>query len=90
LEPDRRDQVVHMLKDEGRRASAVFCAYHRQCRALNLRPWEDPPCHIDLVDVDEADAAAALLLRRLLAAGLSRYEPDPLAALEDANADARR
>jgi hypothetical protein len=43
-----------------------------------------------LDDQDGADGpifgrrAAAELLRRMLAAGLSRYEPDPIAALEAA------
>ena len=39
--------------------------------------WDD-------IGTPYADQHAAELLKRLLAAGLSRYEPDPLAALDAA------
>jgi hypothetical protein len=75
--------------DAGRLAS-----YHRQYRALQLKPWQSPPIWIDDVSAtlkeppDSKDRhRAAKLLQRLLAAGLSRYEPDPLTALERAEAE---
>jgi hypothetical protein len=70
-----------------------FAAYACQDSALHLKPWQWPPCWLRTDDaVERALAAPALdpkglrvagdLVRRLLAAGLSRYEPDPIAALE--------
>jgi hypothetical protein len=68
---------------------AEFAAYSCQFTALSLRPWQSPPCWIDDVvgtlnagdDGICGEYQAARLLRRLLDAGLSRYEPNPLAAL---------
>ena len=68
---------------------AEFAAYSCQFTALNLRPWQSPPCWVDDVvgtlnagpDGVCGDFEAARLLRRLLDAGLSRFEPDPLGAL---------
>ena len=54
--------------------------------ALSLKPWQSPPIHIeeDANEPDNAerepDTAARKLLRRMLAAGVSRYDPDPLKA----------
>ena len=65
------------------------CAISCQEKVLRTRPWQPVPA-ADYVAVTDRDdegspimgrAAAAELLRRLLAAGLSRYEPDPLRAL---------
>jgi hypothetical protein len=61
-----------------------FDAYGAQIDALHLEPWQDPPCVIDLDDVDENNEQGAALLRRMLAAGVSRYDPDPMRALERA------
>jgi hypothetical protein len=66
-----------------------FAAYAAQDNALRLKPWEMPPCWIrDLaasLEVPPGDPRgerrAAELLKRLLDAGLSRYEPNPIAAL---------
>jgi hypothetical protein len=64
-----------------------FAAYHCQRRSLRLKPWETAPCdagpHRDS-DADDSHgyAAAAALLERMSAVGLSRYEPDPIAAIE--------
>ena len=56
---------------------AKFAAYCAQHVSLNLRPWETPPCSCSA----DGDGPGSALLRRLLAAGLSRFEPDPAAAL---------
>jgi hypothetical protein len=61
-------------------------ACNAQRRALGLRPWELAPCQVD----DERPAhdrnklglfKAWELRRRLIAAALSPYEPDPIGAL---------
>jgi hypothetical protein len=60
-------------------------AYHCQIAALDLQPWQDPVMYAGLRRGDEGYVRANLeLLQRLLDAGLSRFEPDPLTALEQA------
>jgi hypothetical protein len=56
-------------------------AYSCQVRVLGLKPWQSPPCYGDAHPGHDGHADAAVLLKRLLACGLSRYEPDPLGAL---------
>lgn len=91
-DPDRkrREQVRAMLKED-RMHALMFAAYHRQCEALSLQPWEDPPMDADCtISLDDALALpagdqrrnAATLLKRMLAARVSRYHPDPLTELK--------
>jgi hypothetical protein len=51
-DPGRREQVRAMLDERGWYEAASFAAYHRQCEALrgplDLKPWQQQPCHIDL------------------------------------------
>jgi hypothetical protein len=56
---------------------ATTAAYRCQSRALHLKPWQIPPLYCY-----EGDKDGEALLRRMLDAGLSRYEPDPLRALD--------
>ncbi len=77
---DRREQIDDKLKDEPWEKVAKFAAYSRQCAALKLAPWEAPPCWQN-EDGPSDDPKAQALLRRMLRAGLSRFEPDPLVAL---------
>jgi hypothetical protein len=60
---------------------ARFAAYVCQSRSLKLAPWDLPPSAVSENDGSTVDAAAVALLRRMLKAGVSRYHPDPLAAL---------
>lgn len=82
-----RQQIDSMLKERPWREVAEFAAYGCQCAALHLKPWQPPPCWAEIDDQDNEAGpisgrrAAAKLLQRLLAAGLSRYEPDPVNAL---------
>jgi hypothetical protein len=48
-----------------------------------LTPWEEPPCWADEDDPHPADRVAQTLLKKMLAKGISRYNPDPLAALDE-------
>lgn len=73
----RAEQLDAKLGDEPWSDVATFAAHVCQCRALHLRPWERSPA----MAADDDDGPAGQLLRRMLAAGFSRYEPDPLAAL---------
>ena len=65
---------------------AMGAVYHCQMETLRLRPWQTPPCWVGderpHVDDHRGEVAAWELRRRLLAAGLSEFEPDPVAALE--------
>jgi hypothetical protein len=88
--PGRRDQIDSMLRERDWLDVAKFCAYCCQDTELKLKPWEIVPCWID--DIDQHVALPDLgqrrrairLLRKLLALGLSKFEPTPLAALEHA------
>jgi hypothetical protein len=85
-------QIDRMMASRPFEEVGRFAAYHCQRRNLRLKPWETAPCdagpHRDPDAVDSHGyAAAAGLLERMLAAGLSRWEPDPIAALEAATAE---
>jgi hypothetical protein len=75
--PDSAKQIEHKLAREGFEEAGHFAAYHVQYHVLRLKPWETPPC-----DPWGNYCSDAIELRdRLLAAGLSVYEPDPARAL---------
>jgi hypothetical protein len=61
-------------------------AYRAQIRALGLKPWQSPPCCYDPDETgrNRDDRVMINLLRRMLAAGVSRWAHDPLAELEEA------
>ncbi len=81
-EQGRSEQVRSMLTDDGWWYASSFCAYHQQCKALNLKPWESPPCHVDLEDRRCREHGAVRLLKRMLSLGISRYDPTPLKSIE--------
>jgi hypothetical protein len=94
---EEREHLDRVMAREGWQGAAESAVYHLQDRALKLRPWQPPPYWIrdlegDLAAGDDGISGryrAALLTQRLLRAGLSRFEPDPLGALERAES-ARR
>jgi hypothetical protein len=75
--PTRREQIEDKLRCEGFEAAGEFAAMVAQERTLHLKPWQCAPCNI--WGIDQSNAIA--LHDRLVAAGLSVFEPDPLAAL---------
>jgi hypothetical protein len=83
-----------MLASEPWEEVAQFASYCVQGRLLGLQPWQNPPMYARLSDLDRpygdprAARESAELLKRLLDAGLSRFEPTPLQAL--AGAEKRR
>lgn len=78
----RVEQVRHMLETDHWLEVRGFCAYGQQRRSLGLRPWESPPMYGETEARDGfRNDAARKLLKKMLAAGLSRYEPDPVTAL---------
>jgi hypothetical protein len=91
-DPRRREQLDLMLQRQSWIEVAQFASYGQQCRSLNLRPWQSPPAWAELGDQDDAAGpifgrrAAAELLARMLALRISRWHPDPIAAIEQAEA----
>ena len=84
-DPMRREQVFNIRP---RLTKALFCCSVAQSESLDLKPWECPACESDSDPSDNASYAeqkrrARQLADRLRAAGLSIYEPDPIAALEE-------
>ena len=77
-------QIDSMLEDRPWAEVARFAASCCQSRSLHLEPWSLPPCSVSEDDDSDVDADAVKLLREMLAAGVSRYHPDPLTALEEA------
>ena len=60
---------------------AKFAARICQRDALNLTPWEYPPCNAHRTDHPLDNDGSEKLRDRMLAAGVSIYHPDPLRAL---------
>jgi hypothetical protein len=80
----RREQLDSMLEDRSWEEVAQFAAYDLQFDSLRLKPWQTPPCCV--VDENEprvGEESAAKLLHRMLKAKISRWHPDPIAALEE-------
>jgi hypothetical protein len=96
-DPATHLQIERKLTNEIWRDVAEFCAYSCQMDSLHLAPWQSPPAWVENLvgDIQAGDDGVlgayqgAKLLRRLLDAGLSRYEPDPLAALKQAKKRSR-
>jgi hypothetical protein len=88
-------EIASMLCDRTRVEVGRFAVGRCQDRNLGLRPWECPPFQTKLVD-DPSDnwgcrPGEVALLKRMLRAGVSRYHPDPMVALEAAElAESRR
>jgi hypothetical protein len=79
----RLDERQEPWADIGRHAASAV-----QSESLGLKPWQVAPC---VAELNTADAPgfehrcmrnASLILERLLNAGLSRFEPDPIKAIE--------
>jgi len=87
--PGRAEQIDFKLRDEPWRKVAMFAAHVLQFEALHLLPWHETPAFVDEDNPPERDREAAKLCRRMLALGISRFHPDPLRALEAAEAALR-
>ena len=88
----RVEQVQSMLEERTRLSVGQFCSYHRQADALHIKPWESTPCWVDPDQIDailqrgpdSREFGAAKLLKKMLAVGLSPYDPEPLESIERA------
>lgn len=83
--PALQAQLDRKERDHGLLQAQLTAARHCQRKNLKLRLWESPPIYGDLV-VEGLDPflrrRARELLGKLSARGLSRYEPNPEAALQ--------
>jgi hypothetical protein len=88
-----QQRIEAMLATQPWAEAAEFASFSCQVDALAVQPWQPVPSQIGDADAVIAAGndgtmghyAAAKLLQRLLRAGLSEYEPDPIAALERVN-----
>ena len=75
----------------GRDEDKRFAAYSLQIDNLQLSPLQSPPCWLTGGDdVDPIDIDSEKILRKMLAAGISPWHPDPLAALAKIRRTPRR
>jgi hypothetical protein len=92
-DPMRAEQLDRKLANgESWDEVATFAALCVQSNALHLKPWQCPPCDSNN-EIDPSEGVLygnrpdeVALLQRMLAAGLSRFEPDPMKALAEAEA----
>lgn len=88
-----REQVEAMRRSDTFEEVGTFASFSCQSDSLRLQPWQTAPLWVgDLAAAlrkpfgdQRGDREAAEILQKLLANGLSRFEPDPLAALERAS-----
>jgi hypothetical protein len=88
-----REHIDAMRRSDTFQEVGEFAASSCQSRSLHLSPWQTPPIWVGSLTAalrlpygdQRGDREAAELLKKMLAAGLSRYEPDPLAALDRNN-----
>ena len=77
---DQRLAVARVMDQVGRSA-----AYHCQIVSLGLQPWETPPCFsMARPAISDHERASRDLLKRMIDAGVSRWHPDPLLAISEA------
>jgi hypothetical protein len=92
-DPMRAEQLDRKLANgESWDEVAFFATLCVQASALHLKPWQCPPCDSNN-EIDPSEGVLygnrpdeVALLQRMLAAGLSRYEPDPMKALAEIEA----
>lgn len=82
-DPEYAAHLDDMLKNRSWTDVARSACWRCQREALRLKPWQIPPMYLDVDELRrEWDAPGQQILRRMLAAGVSRYAPDPLQALK--------
>ena len=89
-DPAEKEHLDSLLQERGWHDVSVSAAYHCQTRHLSLKPWQEPPCVEDEDEPHPRDPNAQKILRMMLERGISRYHPDPLLAMAQAQDAARR
>ena len=82
-------RIRSTLDEEGWFSAAESAAHSQQYISLGLTPWLRPPCELNESGDPhrqnrECDNAPIKLLKRMLSHGLSKWEPDPINALNNA------
>jgi hypothetical protein len=86
----RAQQIFDMLSSRPWETVAKFASYSSQIESLGLPPWQDPPCYARLCNLAKpfgdprGERESAEILRRMISNNLSRFEPDPLRAIAEA------
>jgi len=83
--PEQAARYEEMLRLKPWQEVCESAAYSMQLKTLRLKPWQCPPCDCrsDEIGLGYGNSRGEVLLRRrMLKAGVSLYEPDPIAALE--------
>jgi hypothetical protein len=88
-DPEQRGQLDHVRNNQSEQEAGLFAVGFLQVKNLRLKPWEAPP--VDSRDGAPSDCYGARpaeieLRARMKRAGVSRFHPDPLAALAAAEA----
>jgi hypothetical protein len=85
-EPTWEGTITKMLEEKPFTEVGAWAAGVLQVRNLRLKPWQAAPSSTANVenprDVYGVRPVEVALLRKMLGLGLSRYEPDPLKAIE--------
>ena len=97
--PDESHVVREYLKENDWWGAASQACYHRQIDHLQLDA-ESPPCWIDENEIDQIiargpgnhnnDYSGALLLQKMLALGVSKWQPQPIDAVAAAQHKRKR
>jgi hypothetical protein len=89
----RLDLIDYYLAKKCWLEAAIDASHICQTSKLHLRPWECwPPCAVEVGETDAPGlehrgiSKSAALLRKMLSLGISRWHPDPIAALAAAEA----
>ena len=88
IDAEHAAHIDAMLEGRDWVSVALFASCSCQCDALNLPPYQSPPAELPS-DYDPSTdnepflgrREAFALLQRMLACGVSRFDPDPLAAI---------
>jgi hypothetical protein len=89
---DASEQLDHIIARDGWHEAGQFASYCGQMASLRLRPWQAPPVWVEVGEDDDrrrphtGRRAASELLARMLALGISKFHPDPLRAIAEAEA----
>jgi hypothetical protein len=92
--------VENMLQSRSVEETGRWASANMQFASLRSKPWLTLPCHLNGTDVERiltagdsngdlrGEYAAAVLARRLQRHSISRWHPDPVQALREAEKDA--
>jgi len=91
MSQENSEQVDHWLRRDGWLQAARYCVAGCQTSLVRPRLWLTLPMYVEPEDIEtiiargpdrRGEYQAARLLRRMLKAGLSRFEPQPIEALK--------